>query len=284
MPTEKEKKAALRRIFQSKYFKDSPVYRTLFEYLVESSRSNDIPKETTIAIDVFGKDASFNSNKDSTVRYHVHMLRKKLDEYYQNEGSDDKFRIVIPKGRYEIQYETHRFPYRAEFRKAVSFLNRWEVVIILLLLVLNLYLVYNQFSPNRRTPTFTVSSVASNDPIWGTFFDNDYPVSIILGDDFLLDEYAPEYDRYRIVRDWEINSESELYEFLSRYPRANLWKSEISGIPFGGVRNLMDILPVIYQFQSGVSLRFSSAVELKELRGHNIIYNAGFEWLSRQRR
>ncbi len=56
-----------------------------------------------------------------------------------------------------------------------------------------------------------------------------------------------------------------------------MWKSEITGIPFGGTNNLMDILPIAYQFQSNISLKMSSTLSLEEIRNHNIIYIGEFK-------
>ena len=278
MPFTRDKKAELKRILQSKEFRDSAVYANLLTYLVDASLSGNVPKETTIAIDVFGKDSDFNSNKDSSVRYHIYMLRKKLDSYYADEGQDSSLRLTIPKGRYEIEYKDPGHTYAEKVNGLLSFLNRWEVVIILTLIVLNLYFLIRQFNTDSgATASYTLNSVSQEDPVWGPFFSNDYPVLIVMGDDFLLDEFNPEYQRFRQIRDWEINSETDLYNFLNTHPRANLWKSEISGIPFGGVRNLMDLLPVIYQFQNDVELKMSSTLELNDIRNQNILYIGEFE-------
>jgi len=277
MFTDDVKKSTLQRVLQSRHFKDSAIYTNLLLYLVESTLSNSIPKEITIAIDVFGKDTSFNSNKDSTVRYHVHMLRKKLDSYYKNEGKADEIRLVIPKGHYEIKFVASKIQDFPKSNQVISFFKRWEIVAILLLLSLNIYLVYRQIHSNRiSSVSHTLNFVDSKDKIWGPFFENGYPVSIILGDDFLMDEYCPEFKRYRQIRDWEIHSENDLYDFLIQYPKANLWQSEITGIPFGGASNLMDILPIVYQFQNKLSLKRSATLSLDEIRDHNIIYIGEF--------
>ncbi len=273
MPTDEAKKSILHTLLQSKDFKDSPLYKNLLSYLVESTLSNNIPKEITIAIEVFGKDSSFNSNKDSTVRYHIHMLRKKLDDYYENESKGDEIRLFIPKGHYEIKFISSKIQELQKSNQVISFLKRWEIVTILLLLFLNFYLIYRQIYLNHISSVLHAPNfVDPKDKIWSSFFENGYPVSIILGDDFLLDEYCPEFKRYRIIQDWEINSENDLSNFLIQYPNANLWKSEITGIPFGGINNLMDILPIVYQFQNNVSLYMSSMLSLEEIRNHNIIY------------
>jgi hypothetical protein len=275
MPTKQEKEIAIKKILHSKDFKDSSIYQNLLTYLVKCTLSNNIPKEITIAMDVFGKDTSFNSNKDSTVRYHVHILRNKLENYYKDEGKEDKIKLVIPKGHYEITFISPNTKYFQKFKQLISYLLRWEIGVILFLLLLVIYLIYIQINSNY---SFRVPNIVdSKDKIWSSFFSNNLPISIILGDDFLLDEYCSELKRYRQIRDWDIDSENDLNEFLIKYPKENLWKSEITGIPFGGAKNLVDILPIVYQFQQNLSLHMSSLLSLEEIRNRNIIYIGEFK-------
>jgi len=269
----KEIKSIVNVVLQSKEFKDSPIYSNLLSYLTQSTLSKKIPKEITIAIDIFGKDSSFNSNKDSTVRHHILMLRDKLDSYYKNEGKEDKFRLIIPKGHYEIQRIPSINEHPKILNRFISSLKRWEVAVIIILLFINLFFIFRQLSVNTFSSlTKTQYSVDPQDKVWSPFFKNGYPVSIILGDDFWLDEYCPDYKRHRNVRDWKISSENDLSDFLIKYPKANLVKSEISGIPFGAADNLLDILYVVYHFQNDVSISMSSSLTLDKIRDHNIIY------------
>jgi hypothetical protein len=273
MFTDEEKKSAVQTILRSKEFKDSPVYKNLLKYLADATLSNSIPKEISIAIDVFGKDAAFNSNKDSTVRYHIHMLRKKLNDYYRTEGKSDKIKLVIPTGHYEINFISARTLTAKISRLSISLLKNWREIVIIVLILFVLFLLFHQTQSIQTTAISpTHNTVDVKDEIWGPFVGNGYPICIILGDDFLLDEFNPEYKRYRQIRDWKIDSESDLSAFLVQYPKARLWKSEISGFPFGSTDNLMDILPICYKFHTEVSLLMSSSLTLEEIRDHNIIY------------
>jgi hypothetical protein len=78
----------------------SDVLARLFDYLVVRSRAGDPPKESEVALEVFGKDSSFDAIQDASVRVAVLRLRRKLDDYYAS--ADEEPRLSIPKGEYRL--------------------------------------------------------------------------------------------------------------------------------------------------------------------------------------
>jgi len=71
----------LERLLQAERFRKSPSLRQLLEYLVRkcAEGSADDIKESTIAMDVFGRPTSFDSRLDNSVRVQDHRLRKTLE-------------------------------------------------------------------------------------------------------------------------------------------------------------------------------------------------------------
>ncbi len=80
----------------------SQLIQKLFDFLIECSATGRAPKETEVAIEVFGKDVGFDVAQDAMVRVYVHKLRRKLEEYYSAAGRSDPFQLTIPKGAYRI--------------------------------------------------------------------------------------------------------------------------------------------------------------------------------------
>src|SRR5580698_11038472 len=80
----------------------SQLIQKLFDFLIECSATGRAPKETEVAIEVFGKDTQFDVAQDAMVRVYVHKLRRKLEEYYSAAGHSDPFQLTIPKGAYRI--------------------------------------------------------------------------------------------------------------------------------------------------------------------------------------
>src|SRR5688572_838313 len=75
----------------------------LFDFLLARSLEGDAPKETEIALQVFGKSPSFDVSQDAVVRVYVHKLRRRLEEF--NARTAGSAKIVIPKGEYRVLLE-----------------------------------------------------------------------------------------------------------------------------------------------------------------------------------
>jgi Tol biopolymer transport system component len=93
--------AQLERITASSAFSASSRAVQLLRFCVEQSlKGNYELKETTLAIEVFGRSPGYDPKADPIVRVHAKRLRDRLDSYYAAEGASDPIRIYIPKGGY----------------------------------------------------------------------------------------------------------------------------------------------------------------------------------------
>jgi adenylate cyclase len=93
---------SLERILGSSQFRGSPRLAEFLRFIVKESldgRRGDL-KETVIAEQVFGRRPDFDPRMDSVVRVEATNLRKRLREYYLEEGADDEVRIEVPRGGY----------------------------------------------------------------------------------------------------------------------------------------------------------------------------------------
>jgi beta-glucanase (GH16 family) len=74
-------------------------------------------RERTVAVKALGrKESTFDSHADPIVRVIARDLRKKLSEYYENEGRDHRLQIVLPRGRYIPQFVGNQATLPAELR------------------------------------------------------------------------------------------------------------------------------------------------------------------------
>ena len=98
--------AALDKIILSSSLSNSPQSSSFLRYIVEQKLQGNQKqiKAYTIAIDALGKDETFDSSTNPLVRVQAVKLRKTLDLYYATHGSEDAFRIDIPKGTYVPEF------------------------------------------------------------------------------------------------------------------------------------------------------------------------------------
>src|SRR6187402_77407 len=62
-------------------------------------RSDEIT-EQQIGVLVFGRPEGYDSNEDNIVRSYARNLRKRIEEYFSGEGSNEQLRLEIPRGGY----------------------------------------------------------------------------------------------------------------------------------------------------------------------------------------
>ncbi len=107
MPPDGAVGEALDRVLASATFARSGRARDLLRYIVEREQAGDADqlKGFSIALDVFGRDAEFDSSTDAVVRVQAGRLRELLAQYYAGEGAGDTLRITVPRGTYVPSYE-----------------------------------------------------------------------------------------------------------------------------------------------------------------------------------
>ena len=104
-----EVRAELHSVLQSQSFARSPGLSRLLSYLCEKVLTGEGGqiKEYSVALDVFGRQDSFDQDSDSIVRVQANRLRKRLADYYASEGKEHKLHITIPVGTYVPVLEEH---------------------------------------------------------------------------------------------------------------------------------------------------------------------------------
>ena len=98
--------AQLARILASAEFDATPRERSFLKYVVGETvagRSARI-KAYSIAVEVFGRDGSFDAQRDPIVRIEAGHLRRSLERYYLTAGQADPLLISIPKGAYVPEF------------------------------------------------------------------------------------------------------------------------------------------------------------------------------------
>lgn len=75
------------------------LFRRLIEHSLEGGEESGI-KERTLGIEVFGREADYDTNTDPIVRMTANEIRKRLAQYYQSSSSHHEVRISLVPGSY----------------------------------------------------------------------------------------------------------------------------------------------------------------------------------------
>jgi TolB-like protein/tetratricopeptide (TPR) repeat protein len=106
VPAEPEIRAQLARILSSPHFAAAEGARKLLSYLVMHTLAGETDqiKEYTLAVEVFGRDESFDPKINPSVRVEAGRLRRRLEHYYLTQGTRDPVLIELPRGGYTPRF------------------------------------------------------------------------------------------------------------------------------------------------------------------------------------
>lgn len=128
MPRSDNERAAVRlqmeRILSHDLFRHSRRYPVLFRYIVEHTLADgsDPLKERRLGIEVFGREADYDTNLDPVVRTTAGEIRKRIAQYYHEPGHASELRIDLPVGSYVPEFQPPAEPGTLAARP-----SRWRV-------------------------------------------------------------------------------------------------------------------------------------------------------------
>src|SRR5438270_2071818 len=85
------RKLLVERLASSRYLNQSARLHDMFLYLCERvlDHSVEVIHEQEVGHKVFGRPEDYDTNADNIVRVHASTLRKRIDQYFANEGSQE---------------------------------------------------------------------------------------------------------------------------------------------------------------------------------------------------
>ena len=269
----------------------SQLIQKLFDFLVECSATGRAPKETEVAIEVFGKDTGFDVAQDAMVRVYVHKLRRKLEEYYSAAGCSDPFQLTIPKGAYRILVherdaapapedaaeppvlvsDTHGGAAPPAPRPPSRAPRRWVLPVLGASIMINLLLAGGLiWHSHRAAPADPVRS----SPVWSRMLDSGRPLWIVLGDYYIFAETDKNMEVRRLVREFSINSANDLDQYLKLHPEfADRYQDmQLNYLPTSAAFALKELLPLIAEAGQRTRVVMASELTPEMLRSSDVIY------------
>jgi hypothetical protein len=271
----------------------SQLIQKLFDFLIECSATGRAPKETEVAIEVFGKDAGFDVAQDAMVRVYVHKLRRKLEEYYSAAGHNDPFHLTIPKGAYRIVITAREALAAAADQATASVVQitelpdgvsgdgnappaaartrRWFWPTLAASLLVNLLLLSTLYwHSQHRAP---VDPVLSN-ALWSRMLKSDRPLLVVLGDYYIFAETDRNMEVQRLVREFSINSAGDLDQYLKLHPELGdrYQDMQLNYLPTSAAYALKDLMPLLAGAAARTRVVLASDITPAMLKSSDVIY------------
>ena len=262
----------------------SQLIQKLFDFLIECSATGRAPKETEVAIEVFGKDVGFDVAQDAMVRVYVHKLRRKLEEYYSAAGRGDPFHLTIPKGAYRIVINDREAsvepagtdlpadtPVSSLPTAARSPGRRWLWPMLAASLVINLLFAGALLWYGRQGHA---SEPMLANPLWSRMLPADRPLLVVFGDYYIFAETDRNMEVQRLVREFSINSSGDLDQYLKLHPDlADRYQDmQLNYLPTSAAYALKDLMPLLAAASGHTRVVLASQLTPQMLKTSNVIY------------
>ncbi len=97
----------LDRLLGDSHFSHSRRFPDFLRFVVNHTLAGqtEMLKERTLGIEVFGKEADYDTGTDPIVRVTAAEIRKRIAQYYQEPGRENELRITLPSGSYVPKFD-----------------------------------------------------------------------------------------------------------------------------------------------------------------------------------
>ena len=189
-------------ILSSYHFRGSKRYPALLKYVVDAAldgHSSDL-KERTLGVEVFGRDPDYDTSADPVVRFSASEVRKRIAQYYHENGTSTHLQIELPLGSYVPEFmlrtqatdDAQRGIESDRLSTARHILtmsrDRYRAVAFILVALLVLAGVAGTYTYRRFTSPKATVSDGFGDP----FVKSTGPILIVVGTSHNINKLMPE--------------------------------------------------------------------------------------------
>ncbi|MCX8476319.1 MAG: helix-turn-helix domain-containing protein [Sphingomonas sp.] len=238
----------------------STLVRRLFDYLAESSLAGRSPKESEVAIEVFGRQPDFDPSRDAVARVYVHKLRRRLEAIGDGQG------LTIPRGEYRLALREKAPPVRRP-----QWLRRAGLAVAAVALA-SLCAVGAWTIMAANAGSSAPARLADVQP-WKAVTGNGKPTIVAIGDYYIFADMGPGGGPGRLVREYTVNSPEDLNQFARDNPERSAGYRDL-GLHYLPVGSASAVMNVTLALQGARDLRVLPVSSLTPamLRDSNIVY------------
>jgi len=198
-PVRDERWELVLRIADSPHFCRSRRLREFLLYICCRTLENAVDdlKEQRIGCEVFRRSPEYNPAEDNIVRVEARLLRRRLAEYFSEEGQNERLTLTVPKGSYLPVFQSRELTVStgtadggsqseavsSDHRNFLQSLLLWRVLacgLALATVLVSLALV-----EQRHHSAPEIGSTSTTSPFWRTIFDGRNRTYIVCGDSAL---------------------------------------------------------------------------------------------------
>jgi len=249
-----DKYDALNKVLRSNTFSKATKANVLLKFLVESTILQKELSAITIGLELFGNKYDSDTS-DVNIRVNISHLRKRLEQYYTEEGQNDPVIITIEPGQYNASFTA-----RTEIRKSKTKRNL-IIAGVFLLAVAALVFFLN----------------TAKDRVWKPMFENKLETTLYLGDVFGYSGPTA-FGNTGWHRDFTINSPEQLLSQTSVDPEkfAGLKPADYSYVVFENSYNIKPFTQYFTRSNYDFLIRLTSDFKTRTIKEQNTIYAGPF--------
>jgi len=168
--------AELERVLSSPLFRASRRCQGLLRRITERTVAGEVDslKERSLGMEVFGREADYDTSQDPVVRASAAEIRKKLAQYYQEDGHKSETRIELPSGSYLAEFHFRTDKPASGIPAAPSKRRNWPVTASAIVASAGaLILISSLVAPNWRRSEL--------DDLWGPVLKTPGTVLVCVG-------------------------------------------------------------------------------------------------------
>ncbi|MGY6649755.1 hypothetical protein [Wenyingzhuangia sp. IMCC45574] len=253
----------LNKICENRNFEKSPRNVRLLKFLTLKAIEKEDVTEYTIGIELFENNYEPDKN-DSKVRVYMYNLRKKLDEYYQQEGLKDSLIFTIHKGQYNLTFER----ITTESKQVTAPTKQLGIKKIISLTTLSLLLI---------TLICFLFRTKETNYCWHTFFNSSNNICVVADHTFVYkkvdNEFIPTINQY-------INSEADFFKYTKENPQDTLKLTNYTLFSKMAPFSIKTLTAWFLKNNSDFNVRLESKLTADELKDNNIFYIGQFKTMN----
>jgi len=195
----------LERVLQGKHFRNSGRAKQFLQFVVEKTledHSDDL-KERRIGAELFHRSLDYSTGDDPVVRVQAGLVRRRLEQHYQDDKGSPHVRIEVPLGSYapEFHWLTHNGsteslrPESLPTRNSIPQRRSLKPTLLIGLAVAAVVILALSFKFVRTHRAGRQESMLEN--FWSPALATQRPILICLGDRVSYQPKQELYDRYQ---------------------------------------------------------------------------------------